>query len=334
MCEGRKMQEQFPLLYMADRLNDGLLCGHDRLVETDNKLALPWRDLPMTKSMTAFARSQQNLDEGEIIWEIRSVNHRFLELHMKMPEDFRISEMRFREILQQRLKRGKVECNLRFNVNAPEAEALSVNQQKAKSLIHACQKINDLLHQPSDVNPMEVLLYPGVVQEAKLEMKPVIAACETGLNAALDDLIANREREGGRMSDLILQRCESIQQIINKTREKMPEIQQRYQKRLRDRLDELKIEVNHDRLEQELVYLAQKMDVEEELDRLDSHLKEMNDVLNRDEAVGRRLDFLMQELNREANTLGSKSADITSTSASVELKVLIEQMREQIQNIE
>ena len=290
----------------------------------------------MTKSMTAFARSQQSLGEGEgeLIWEIRSVNHRFLELHMKMPEDFRVNEMRFREILQQRLKRGKLECNLRFNAGAQQAETVNVNQQQAKSLVHACQQINDLLHQPSDVNPIEVLQWPGVVQEAKLEMKPVLAACETGLNAALDDLIAHREREGGRMSDLILQRCDAIGQIVNQTRGNIPEIQQRYQKKLRDRLDELNIEVNHDRLEQELVHLAQKMDVDEELDRLDSHLKEMKDVLTRDEAVGRRLDFLMQELNREANTLGSKSADISSTNASVELKVLIEQMREQIQNIE
>jgi uncharacterized protein (TIGR00255 family) len=288
----------------------------------------------MTKSMTAFARTQQSLEEGELIWEIRSVNHRFLELHMKMPEDFRANEMRLREILQQRLKRGKVECNLRFNANAQQAETVSINQQQAKSLVHACQQINDLLHQPSEVDPMEVLQWPGVVQETKLDMNPVLAACETGLKAALDDLIANREREGGRMSDLILQRCDAIGQIVKQAREKMPEIQQRYQKKLRDRLDELNIEVNHDRLEQELVHLAQKMDVDEELDRLDSHLKEMNDVLSRDEAVGRRLDFLMQELNREANTLGSKSADISSTNASVELKVLIEQMREQIQNIE
>ncbi len=288
----------------------------------------------MTKSMTAFARTQQSLDEGELVWEIRSVNHRFLELHMKMPEDFRANEMRFREILQQRLKRGKVECNLRFNANVQQAETVNINQQQAKSLVHACQQINDLLHQPSEVDPMEVLQWPGIVQEVKLDMKPVLAACEAGLNAALDDLIANREREGGRMSDLILQRCDAIGQIVKQAREKMPEIQQRYQKKLRDRLDELNIEVNHDRLEQELVHLAQKMDVDEELDRLDSHLKEMNDVLSRDEAVGRRLDFLMQELNREANTLGSKSADISSTNASVELKVLIEQMREQIQNIE
>jgi len=288
----------------------------------------------MTKSMTAFARIQQSLDEGELIWEIRSVNHRFLELHIKMPEDFRASETRFREILQHRLMRGKVECCLRFNANAQQSAEININPQQAKSLVSACQEINNLLHQPSEVDPMEVLQWPGVVQEAKLDMKPVLAASETGLNKALDDLIANREREGERMRELIVQRCESIQEIVNETRKNMPEIQIRYQKKIRERLDAINIEVNPDRLEQELVHLAQKMDVDEEIDRLDSHLKEMSDVLNRDEAVGRRLDFLMQELNREANTLGSKSADISSTNASVELKVLIEQMREQIQNIE
>jgi len=288
----------------------------------------------MTKSMTAFARVQQNLDEGELIWEVRSVNHRYLELHLRMPEEFRAGETRFREILQQRLKRGKVECFLRFNGNTQQSGAINVDTQRAKALVGACHEINNLLHQPSEVDPIELLQWPGVVQESKLDMKPVLIASETGLTQALDDLIANREREGERMRDLILQRCETIQQIVDQTRDKMPEIQTRYQKKIRERLEAMKVEVNHDRLEQELVHLAQKMDIEEELDRLDSHLKEMSDVLNRDEAVGRRLDFLMQELNREANTLGSKSADISSTNASVELKVLIEQMREQIQNIE
>ncbi len=288
----------------------------------------------MTKSMTAFARIQQNLEAGDLIWELRSVNHRFLELHLKMPEDFRANETKFREIIQKRLKRGKVECYLRFNQSAQQSEAIVINEVQAKSLLSACQEINNLLHQPSEVDPMEVLQWPGIVQQSMLDMKPVLAASEKGLEEALDDLIANREREGERMRDLILQRCDSIQQIVNQTRENMPEIQARYQKKLRARLDDLNIEVNSDRLEQELVHLAQKMDVDEELDRLDSHLKEMSDVLNRNEAVGRRLDFLMQELNREANTLGSKSADISSTNASVELKVLIEQMREQIQNIE
>lgn len=288
----------------------------------------------MTKSMTAFARTQLSLDAGDLIWEIRSVNHRFLELHMKMPDDFRGSEMRFRELLQQRLKRGKIECLLRFKSNESLSEDLTINPQQAKSLVHACQQINDLLHQPSEVDPMEILQWPGVVQESRLDMSPLLSASVDALNTAIDDLVANREREGERMKALILQRCDAIGQIVIQTRENIPEIQQRYQKRLRDRLDELNAELNRDRLEQELVYLAQKMDVDEELDRLDSHLKELRDILNRDEAVGRRLDFLMQELNREANTLGSKSADISSTNASVELKVLIEQMREQIQNIE
>ena len=288
----------------------------------------------MTKSMTAFARTQQNFDEGDLIWELRSVNHRYLELHLKMPDEFRVHETKFREVIQKRLKRGKVECFLRFNQNTQESESVHVNHQQAKSLISACQEINNLLHQPSEVDPIEILQWPGVVKQSMLDMKPVLAASELGLINALDDLVANREREGERMRDLIVQRCEAIQQIVVQTREKMPEIQQRYQQKIRDRLESLSIEMNSDRLEQELVHLAQKMDVDEELDRLDSHLKEMNDVLSRDEAVGRRLDFLMQELNREANTLGSKSADISSTNASVELKVLIEQMREQIQNIE
>jgi len=288
----------------------------------------------MTKSMTAFARTQQSLVEGDIICELRSVNHRFLELHLKMPEDFRVGEARFREMLQQRLTRGKVELFLRFNTNIQQTGNISVNLPQAKSLVKACHQINDLLHQPSEVDPIELLQWPGVVQESKMDMKPVLEAAESCLDAALDELLANREREGERMRDLITQRCDAIQQIVNQTRDKLPEIQTRYQQRLRDRLDELKVEVNNDRLEQELVHLAQKMDVDEELDRLDSHLQEMKDILNRDEAVGRRLDFLMQELNREANTLGSKSADISSTNASVELKVLIEQMREQIQNIE
>lgn len=288
----------------------------------------------MTKSMTAFARTQQALDQGELIWEIRSVNHRYLELHFKIPDDFRASESAFREILQQRLKRGKVECHLRFNANRQHAEAVSVNLEQAKSLIHACHEITDLLHQTSEVDAFEVLKWPGVVQDTKMDLKPVLIAAESGLKTSLDELNANREREGERLRELILQRCDSVQQIVNETRKKLPEIHSRYQQRLCERLDEIKIEVNNDRLEQELVHLAHKMDVDEELDRLDSHLQEIRDILNRDEAVGRRLDFLMQEFNREANTLGSKSADISSTNASVELKVLIEQMREQVQNIE
>jgi len=171
----------------------------------------------MTKSMTAFARIQQNLDEGDLIWELRSVNHRYLELHLKLPDDFRVHEIKFREAIQKRLKRGKVECFLRFNRNTQESESVHVNQQQAKSLISACQEINNLLHQPSEVDPMEILQWPGVVKQSTLDMKPVLAASESGLNNALDELVANREREGERMRDVIIQRCEAIQQIVVQT---------------------------------------------------------------------------------------------------------------------
>ena len=227
-----------------------------------------------------------------------------------------------------------MECFFRFNINVQQSGEIEINQQRAKAVVRACHDINSMLHQPSEVDSIEVLQWPGVVQESKLDMKPVLQAAEDTLNAAIDELLANREREGERLKGLVLQRVDAIEQIVADTRAKMPQIQDRYQQKLRDRLAELDIEVNSDRLEQELVHMAQKMDVDEELDRLECHLKEMRDVLSREEAVGRRLDFLMQELNREANTLGSKSADISSTNASVELKVLIEQMREQIQNIE
>jgi uncharacterized protein (TIGR00255 family) len=284
--------------------------------------------------MTAFARVQKKLDDGEIVWEIRSVNHRYLEQYLKIPDEFRVYESRYRDVIQHRLKRGKVECTLRYKADIKQNEKININQQQAKSLVTACQEINNLLHQPSEVNPLAILEWPGVVQEADVDMKPVLEASVEALNSALDELIANREREGSRLHEMLARRCKAIQKIVDQIRKELPEILSRYQQRLRDRMAEIKVEVNSDRLEQELVHLAQKMDVDEELDRLDSHLKELNDVLDRDEAIGRRLDFLMQELNREANTLGSKSADISSTNASVELKVLIEQMREQIQNIE
>ncbi len=284
--------------------------------------------------MTAFARTQNNIEQGELVCELRSVNSRFLELHFKLPETFRANEIHYRAMLQKRLTRGKVECHVRFNPIVQKTGDVTIDEGHAKSLLAACQQINNLLHQPSEINPVEILQWPGVIKESTLDMQAIFKTCEDSLQSAIDDLIANREREGKRMQDLILHRCHAIQKIVDQTRKNMPEIQSRYQKKLRDRLDEINIDVNNDRLEQELVHLAQKMDVDEELDRLDSHLKEINEVLQRDEAIGRRLDFLMQELNREANTLGSKSFDAASTKASVELKVLIEQMREQIQNIE
>ncbi len=288
----------------------------------------------MIKSMTAFARVQQSEDFGTLTWELRTVNSRYLDINCRLPEDFRAQETRIRECINNRLQRGKVECGLRFIAGTQTQTGIDINEPLVKSLIDACQKINTRLHQPSEINPTELLAWPGVVVEPERDYKHIYEASEALLNNALDQLIENREREGERLKELILQRCLSMQGIVKEVREQLPEIRQRYREKLTARLEELQESIDRDRLEQELVYMAQKMDVDEELDRLEAHLKELCEVLDRDEAVGRRLDFLMQELNREANTLASKSADISTTQASVELKVLIEQMREQVQNIE
>jgi len=288
----------------------------------------------MIKSMTAFARVQQSEKFGALTWEIRSVNSRYLDINCRLPEDFRAQEGRVRECINKRLQRGKIECGLRFIPEQATETGIEIHEVLVKSLINACQQINTRLHQPSEINPVDILSWPGVVTEPEQDFKSIYEVSEKLLQLALDELIENRLREGERMQALIQDRCASMQQNVDKVRQQLPEIQQRYREKLTARLEELKTSVDRERLEQELVFLAQKMDVDEELDRLDAHLTELNEVLNRDEAVGRRLDFLMQELNREANTLGSKSADISTTQASVELKVLIEQMREQIQNIE
>ena len=247
---------------------------------------------------------------------------------------FRACEVKYREIISKQLTRGKVECNLRFSPDAIKENSIDLNKEYAKKIVDLCQEINNFSHGNSDINPIEVLSWPGVVRDSELDLKPLHVASEKLLNEALTQLITNRESEGARLQEMVSQRCDSIAQIVITTRKNMPEIQQRYKDKLLLKLDELKTDVDQSRLEQELVYMAQKLDVEEELDRIDSHLHEIGEVLTRKEAVGRRLDFLMQELNREANTLGSKSVDISSTQSSVDLKVLIEQMREQIQNIE
>lgn len=288
----------------------------------------------MIKSMTAFARCQKKEAFGTLVWELRSVNHRYLDMHMRLPDELRGLEGRYREILNSNLSRGKLECGLRFTAEVAVEESVEVNQVFAKSIIHACEQLNSSLHQSSVINVIDILKWPGVVKGTAMDMKPVAEASEVLLRQALDELVSNRQREGERLKALIVQRCDVVDDIVAQVREQMPNIRDNHHKKILARFEDLKAEPDMDRLEQELVYLVQKMDVDEELDRLDAHIKELREVIDREEAVGRRLDFLMQELNREANTLGSKSADIRMTQASVELKVLIEQMREQIQNIE
>lgn len=288
----------------------------------------------MTNSMTGFSRVQCKEPFGSLTWELRSVNHRYLDINFRLPDDLRAAEGRYRELLGARLSRGKLECNLRLKSEVNINSGIEINESLTKSLMQTCAKVHSMLHQSSDINVIDVLKWPGVVIEPEMDMKPVIQASEKLLEQALDELILNRAREGERLNQMIASRCEAIDKIINQVRLQMPEIQSKQRQKILERFEELNLDPDMERVEQELVILVQKMDVAEELDRLEAHLKELKDVLGRNEAVGRRMDFLMQELNREANTLGSKSADISMTQASVELKVLIEQMREQIQNIE
>jgi uncharacterized protein (TIGR00255 family) len=288
----------------------------------------------MIRSMTAFAREERQGDWGTLSLELRSVNHRYLEVTVRAPEEIRALEAKLRERIGQALKRGKVDCNIRYQPPAELPGELEINRDLVAGLAHVSREVDTLLYNPAPVNSLEVLRWPGVLQMPTPDPERVQGEVLAAVDAALADLVATREREGEKLKSVILQRCDAMQPIVAQVREHLPEILERLRERLRERLAELKVDVDEGRLEQELVLQTQRMDVDEELDRLDTHLAEVRRVLEREEPVGRRLDFLMQELNREANTLASKSADVDNTRCAVDLKVLIEQMREQVQNIE
>lgn len=287
----------------------------------------------MIHSMTAYARREVKGDWGTAVWEIRSVNQRYLETYLRMPEQFRGLEPVLRERFRQRLARGKVECNLRFEANPAANTNLTINEVLAKQVINAAKWVKDTSGEGS-INPFQVLNWPGVMEAPEQDLDTINKDLLAGFDAAIDDFIAARASEGDNMRALIEQRLDAISAEAGKVRALMPEIMTWQRERIMSRLDEAKIELDANRLEQELVMLAQKSDVAEELDRLDSHVKETQKILKKGGACGRRLDFMMQEFNRESNTLASKSINTDVTAAAVELKVLIEQMREQIQNIE
>ncbi len=288
----------------------------------------------MTRSMTAFSRSGEEQTWGSLVWELRSVNHRYLDAIIKLPEELRGIENAVREALNKQVKRGKLECNLRYKPAQNQPIEFNINNQYVDEILRACQAISKKLHQPSEMNVLEVLKWPGVLDVPAADLTPVSHAALELFNKALNDLSASRQSEGQRLQLMIEGRCQCMQKIVADERKRRPEILEKYRHKLLNKITELKTNYDQDRFEQELVYLAQKMDVDEELDRIDSHFAEIEKIFKLKEPVGRRLDFIMQEFNREANTLGSKSTDIESTQASVELKVLIEQMREQVQNIE
>ena len=288
----------------------------------------------MIRSMTSFARCVTQGEWGSLQLELRSVNHRYLELNLRLPETVRALEPKVRERVAKRLGRGKVDCNIHFQPPTDSVDKMVINEALVKKLAHASREVDALLYNPSPVNSLDVLQWPGVMQPTALDEGRVHSEALLLLDQAIEEMTQNRGREGEKLKAIILKRCDAADEVVTTVRARLPEVLAAVRNRLRERLSDLRQELDENRLEQEMVIAAQKLDVDEEMDRLETHLTEVRSVLNTDKPVGRRLDFLMQELNREANTLGSKSADTETTKASVELKVLIEQMREQVQNIE
>ncbi len=287
----------------------------------------------MPSSMTAFARQTLESDWGTATWEIRSVNHRYLETNFRIPDTVREIEMELRELARKHLQRGKVDCSLQLKI-VEEGGAIAINDELVTQCIEACEQLATQMSGPAQISPLDILRWPGALKEAEVDRDELKNALTTLFEDTLKQLAEAREREGEKLKALIEQRLEAISEEVSKVRLHLPKLLAAQKQKITDRLLEVTESLDSDRLEQELVFLAQKADVDEELDRLDTHLTEIHCVLKRKEPIGRRLDFMMQELNREANTLASKSIASDPTQSSVELKVLIEQMREQIQNIE
>ena len=288
----------------------------------------------MIRSMTAFARCEAADDLGRLAWELRSVNHRYLEVSARLPEELRALEPGVRERVAARVGRGKLECNLRYQPAEAGGAPVEVDETQLDRLLEACRVVERRLTPAARLSALELLRWPGVVREPQRDAGALMERALGLLEQALEELVSTRQREGAQIRELLLARSEAMSEQVTAVRARLPEVRARLREKLENRLAELPAPADPGRLEQELVFLAQRMDVDEELDRLEAHIEEVRRVLDRKEPVGRRLDFLMQELNREANTLGSKSSDADTTRASVELKVLIEQMREQVQNVE
>ncbi len=287
----------------------------------------------MTASMTAFARVEISQDWGSLVWEIRTVNHRYMEPHFRLPENMREIEPRLREQLRKSLSRGKVECSLKIQLSE-SCDQISVNPIALKQMNGALEAVRDAVNHTDKANPLDILRWPGVLNQDSADVGQIQKDAVNAFTDAMKQIQETRNREGTELKQFILQRLEGIASECKVVRKHMPELLQYQRDKITQRLADAGVEVDQNRLEQELVFLAQKADVDEELDRLETHCNEVTRVLNSKGAIGRRLDFLMQELNREANTLGSKAVEVEVTQSAVNLKVLIEQMREQIGNIE
>ncbi len=294
----------------------------------------------MIKSMTAFANKEINNEDIQLSWEIRSVNHRYLDASVYLPEGFKTKDVELKELIRKKLGRGKVDAKLVCNFLGETLQTeIKLNRPLVKSLFEAQKGLEGIAKQSSaeqlaPLSVMDILHYPGVQEKSEVEYTQYDKAVIILFKEVLNGLIESREEEGARLKEMLTSRAKTITSIVAEVRGKRPTVIDAMREKVMKKITDLDIETENNRLEQELVIQAQRLDVDEELDRLDSHIEELTAVLERGEPVGRRLDFLMQELNREANTLGSKANDAETTKGSVELKVLIEQMREQVMNIE
>jgi len=288
----------------------------------------------MIKSMTAFASNETEIGNITINCELRSVNHRYLDITLKLPDRWKFVETNARAAISSVVNRGKLECMISYKKPSKDSANFLVSIDAVKALMVATETIEQHMTAPLSFSALDVLAFPGVQQEPETDKEELINGITKLVEETLTELVSVREREGAQLRLLIEERCQKMQYFVVQASERLPEVLRIIRYKLKERINELVIDPNFDRLEQELVFLTQKLDITEELDRLNTHISEVLRVMQQNEPVGRRLDFLMQELNREANTLGSKSADKEMTQISIELKVLIEQMREQIQNIE
>jgi len=288
----------------------------------------------MIASMTGFARRETSGPWGTLACELRSVNHRYLEAGFRLPEELRAIEGELRQRLGRELKRGKVDCTVHYRPTLGAERALMLDPETLERLLARIRELSAALPERHTVDVLEVLRWPGVIREEGTGTEPAVAALRTLFAETLAELGATRAREGERLKDLIEQRCRALTDYVAQVRTRLPEVQARVRSRLEERIAELGAQVDRERIEQEVVLMLQRLDVAEELDRLEGHITETRRVFGAAEPAGRRLDFLMQELNREANTLSSKSQDLGTTQVAVDIKVVIEQMREQVQNIE
>ncbi len=288
----------------------------------------------MIRSMTAFAGNETEIGDLTISCELRSVNHRYCDISLRLPDRLRFAEADLRSAIAAKINRGKVECSLSYKKQAKNGQSFTINTDAVATLLAAAAGIERQMLGPLSFSALDVLAFPGIQQEPDIDKEQLNLSIATLVNQSLLQLLEAREREGAQLKLLIEDRCEKMLSFAALAGKRLPEVLLLIRNKLKDRITELVVQPDFDRLEQELVLLAQKLDVSEVLDRLETHINEVLRVLKQKDPVGRRLDFLMQELNREANTLGSKSTDKEMTRIAIELKVLIEQMREQVQNIE